>query len=74
MEKNYWKIIKPELIKYGFDIDDYFLDNISLKTNNEYIKEKIFKLPIYIYNFDDSSNTNKIMIKKCNYEYILELT
>jgi hypothetical protein len=66
MEKNYWKIIKPELIKYGFEIDDYFLDNISLKTNNDYIKEKIFKLPSYIYNVDDSLNNNKIIIKKYN--------
>jgi hypothetical protein len=66
MEKNYWKTIKPELIKYGFDIDQYFLDNISLKTNNEYIKDKILKLPSYIYNFNNSLNTSKIIIKKCN--------
>lgn len=67
MEKNYWKTMKPELIKYGFDIDDFFLDNISSKINNEYIKEKIFKLPSYIHNFDESlKNNNKIMIKKCN--------
>lgn len=67
MEKNYWKTIKPELIKYGFDIDDYFLDNISLKTNIEYIKEKIFRSPTLIYDFNDSlKNSSKIMIKKCN--------
>ena len=66
MEKNYWEIIKPELIKIGFDIDDNFLENISLKTNKDYIKLKIFKSPMIIYNFDDSfKNTNEIIIKKC---------
>lgn len=66
MEKNYWETIKPELIKIGFDIDHNFLDNISLKTNKEYIKLKIFKSPIIIHNFDDSfKNTNEIIIKKC---------
>lgn len=35
--KNIWLLLKPELIKHGFIIDDKFLENLSIK-NNKYKK------------------------------------
>ena len=63
--KNIWLLLKPELIKHGFIIDDKFLENLSIK-NNKYIKHQVYNLPLFIHNFLNITKDSKnLIIKKC---------
>jgi len=62
MDKN----LKPELIKFGFDIDDDFINNMALKNIN-YLSNQIYKSPIIFNELNqDLKPTSNIIIKKCN--------
>lgn len=63
--KKIWSLLKPDLIKQGFKIDDEFLENLSIK-NIKYIKNQIYNLPLFIHEcLDAIENSKNLIIKKC---------